>query len=138
MDVPVVRAGWPVPDGRGRDVTEREPLAISKTLVPFDMAAAATAMFGPAHNRSHSEATLYLGYVAGESGARPELTVRSWSACKQACPVVSPMASHEAGSMVTITVPCDSLPHCHACECGTGHQISLLPDQVANLKLMLP
>jgi hypothetical protein len=118
-------------------VSDPEPLVISNTLVPYDLVAT-VAMFGPAHNRSHSEARLYLGYVADESGARPELTVWSWTDCKQPCPVVSPVASHEAGAVVTITVPCDSLPHCHACECGSGHQITLLPDQVVNLKLMLP
>jgi hypothetical protein len=109
---------------------------ITPHLKPYDLEAAAAVLFGPAHDRSSSEKVLWLG--SETETHRPEVVVREWGKCRPGCPVKSPMANHEAGAVVTIRVPCDSLPHCHACECGTGHDVTLTADQVVNLKLTLP
>lgn len=116
-------------------MTGSEP-RITPKLKPYDLQAAAAVLFGPQHARTHSEKVAWIGSEAETH--RPEIRVLEWGKCKPGCPVTSPMASHEPGSKVTVIVPCESLPHCHSCECGTSHYIDLTPDQVANLKLILP
>lgn len=39
--------------------------------------------------------------------------------------------------VIQFQVPCENLPHCHYCECGSEHLISVSAEQAAKLKGLL-
>ena len=65
---------------------------------------------------------------AGEDA--PKLVRYDRGACKAGC--------CEAYVTVDLHVPCDSLPHCHYCECGSDNRFTLGEDVLRELKGFLP
>ena len=73
--------------------------------------------------------TVVLG--AGFGADDPARAVRKdYGTCPEGC--------CRPGTMVSLRVPCDSLPHCQSCECGSEHEFLLTPEQVTELKGILP
>jgi hypothetical protein len=100
-------------------------------LVPYDLTPPAMLIPGYHKRRGIQAREVELG-----SGDKATLEVTTWSGCVPECK--SPRYKHEAGHKVVLSVPCDSLPHCNACECGSEHRIYLTDEQVAALKAALP
>ena len=42
------------------------------------------------------------------------------------------------GTVYQLVVPCDQMPHCHSCECGSEHYIYLSAEHLGAIKGMLP
>jgi hypothetical protein len=104
-------------------------------LVPYDLQPLARMLVPYPHKRRN----LRIGGVrigSGEDAAT--LEVVTWDACAPGCTVPVPGASHDAGRSVTLKVPCESLPHCQYCECGSGHTFAVSEEQIRQLKGLLP
>jgi hypothetical protein len=89
-------------------------------LVPFDLQAPARLLVPHSHDRQSSSRSIELG----SEGAT--LEVLEWGSCRATCKAPG---SHEAGRRLILRIPCDALPHCNACECGSGHDVYLTSDQ---------
>lgn len=74
----------------------------------------------------HHARTVTLGCDDGAAVIRRD----DYDACKRGC--------CEASASVKLSVPCDSLPHCNACECGSEHEFTLTDEQIRDLKDILP
>ena len=99
-------------------------------LVPYDLQMPARMLVPYPHKRRNFRArTVTLGqHGAGENA---ELEIWTWDACAPGCD--APVPSHDAGRSVRLQVPCENLPHCHYCECGSKHEFLLADGQVSEL-----
>lgn len=96
-------------------------------LVPWDLQPPARLLVPHQHTRRNMRTrTVKLG--GDVDGATVEIL--TWDACLSGC--AAPVSSHEAGRSVLMKVPCDSLPHCGACECGSEHTLYVTNHQVAD------
>ena len=112
-------------------MTEPEPTAPAG-LVPYDLVAPSRLLVPQSHKRRGlRQRSLKLG--SEDDAATLEVT--TWDACQAGCYSVG---SHEAGSSAVLRVPCENLPHCRYCECGSDHSIYLAAAKVAELKAILP
>ena len=57
------------------------------------------------------------------------LVRHDYGACRAGC--------CQARSLLELQVPCEELPHCGHCECGSEHRFTLADEQVAELKAIL-
>ena len=97
-------------------------------LVPYDLQAPMSLLMpGGMHDRVHRRREVALGNEA--DGALLEIV--EWDSCRPSC---NARGSHKSGHRLTLRVPCDSMPHCHSCECGDGHSIYLTGEQETALK----
>lgn len=80
---------------------------------------------GPAY---HGLQTRIVTLGSGSDAAT--LEVRTWDKCSGCSTHV---LGHEAGRTVYLKVPCEALPHCSACECGSSHDFLLADEQVTEL-----
>lgn len=71
----------------------------------------------------------------GDGSGAATLGVDTWTGCEKGC---AGSGDHGAGRSVWLSVPCDSLPHCHSCECGSDHLLAVSDEQLAALKAALP
>lgn len=97
-------------------------------FTPFDLQPPARLLLPDMHKRRNFRTrTVRLG--TGKDAAT--LEVMTWDKCLSTC--TAPASSHEAGRSVQLKVPCDSLPHCHYCECGDSHSFLVADEQVREL-----
>jgi hypothetical protein len=99
-------------------------------LVPFDLSSVAALIPGYHKRRGMLTRTAELG----SHGDHATLEVTTWDGCAPDC---YSTRKHKAGRTVILAVPCDSLPHCNACECGSEHRFYISDEQVAALKDIL-
>jgi hypothetical protein len=108
---------------------------IQRGLVPYDLVPPSRLLTPWPHQRRNiATATAELGH--GDTAVTVEVT--TWDACQPGCTGGGPAADHQAGRVITLAVPCDSLPHCHTCECLDGHRTYLTATDLATLKAILP
>ena len=94
----------------------------------FDLAPPAKLLGALIRCRDASYDIRELALGTGEDA--PAITRTDYGACKAGC--------CEAHVSVELHVPCDSLPHCHSCECGSDHRFTLGEDVLRELKGFLP
>jgi len=75
---------------------------------------------------THDKRVLILG--AGE--AAPRIVRHDYGGCPRGC--------CQPETAIVLSVPCDNLPHCIACECGDGHEYRLSGEEIRQLKDLLP
>lgn len=121
--------------GTGGERLPLTPLSLPASgVVPFGLHAPSRLIMPNMHrHRDHREQSVVLGH--GEETAT--LVVASWDACVRGCSG-GPMGNHDAGQDVRLRVPCDARPHCQSCDCLNWHEYALSPEQVAELKGVLP
>ena len=95
---------------------------------PFDLTPPAKILVPRILCRDASYDVRELPLGAGEDA--PLIVRTDYGACKAGC--------CEARVTVQLSVPCDSLPHCHSCECGSDHRFTLGEDVLRELKGFLP
>lgn len=84
----------------------------------------------PDRSLSHSAARRADDTQVAIADGKAALRRRHRHACADGCCPPS-----DAWSLI---VPCDELPHCHYCECGSVHTIRLEAGDVAAIKALLP
>lgn len=107
--------------------------AVQWGLIPYDLHVP-TQMLAPLPRHERRNVREHSAAL-GRDGDAAVLNVLAWDSCRAWCKVPG---GHDAGFVVTLRVPCDSLPHCNACECGSDHLIRLSAEQVAGVKAILP
>lgn len=118
MDNPQRITAWQVPEGGFR---------------PYDLTAPVRPLF-PSYG--HVRTTGGTGSVQlGDDEDAPVLTVHFWGDCHPSCRGTT--GPHKPGRMIRLNVPCNALPHCNACECGSEHEFYLTEDQATQLRDLL-
>lgn len=111
-----------------------DPVVLPGAIRPFGLHAPSRLIMPDMHaHRNRSEQSVVLGY--GDAAAT--LVVIRWDACESGCRGGA-RGNHDAGQDVRLRVPCDSRPHCESCDCPNSHEYALSPEQVAELKEILP
>ncbi len=100
-------------------------------ITAFDLQAPARLLMPHPHKRQNFRSQVV------DLGDGAVLGVSSWDRCVPGCSGLSGLHGHGAGRVVKLSVPCDNLPHCQSCECGTAHEFVLTDEQVAALKGIL-
>lgn len=110
-----------VSEGRGIGLYDLQ--AVARLLMPW-----------PHERRNLCTRLVKLG--SGEDAATLEIT--TWDKCAPRCTGGGPGASHDAARSVMLRVPCNGLPHCQSCECGSDHSLAVTDEQVRELLAALP
>lgn len=113
-------------------MTAAAPPSGQATITPYDLAAPDRLLYPHPHDRSMRHQDITVG--AGKDTAAVEYM--SWDRCRPGC--ASANGGHDPGYSVVLRVACDQLPHCAACECGSGHTVRLSAQDVLALRRLLP
>lgn len=102
--------------------------------MPYDLQPPAQLLYpGRLHDRE-SAATRQVAIDDGDLDDAPTVTVTRFGQCRTGC---GGTGSHEPGRLIYLTVPCDALPHCRDCECGTEHKFYLTDETAAQIRDLL-
>ena len=134
-----VSAWTPLPDGSVIGETTAgeladhlsgvRPLTLPAAAIhPYDLSAPAKLLVPRIRCRDAAYDVREMPLGAGQDA--PLIVRTDDGACKAGC--------CEARVTVQLSVPCDSLPHCHSCECGSDHRFTLGEDVLRELKGFLP
>jgi hypothetical protein len=106
----------------------RRPVTEQPGIKPYGLIAPQRVLVPKFHcmGRPHDTRTLILGQ--GEEHAR--FTRHDYGRCRNGC--------CEPGTYIVLSVPCDAMPHCGSCECGSEHERTLSDEEIRQLKGLLP
>jgi hypothetical protein len=100
-------------------------------IVPYDLHPPPMLYPGPHKRPGYSAREVKIG----DGVDMATLMIATWDACPPGC--TAPAASHDAGRDLRLRVPCDAMPHCGSCECGTGHELTITAPQALELVVAL-
>ena len=101
-------------------------------LTPYDLAPPGRLLYPQflCHDQPRDSVTVILDAGFGDEDDPARVVREDRGSCPAGC--------CKPSTTLWLRVPCDSLPHCGSCECGSEHEFLLTNEQVTELKGILP